>query len=54
MVAYFLEIRARTNSSRPFFISETGLKFLIWTQSEIGPGNRASLVNQAHVKRPVI
>ena len=41
MVAYFLEIRARTNSSRPFFILETGLKFLIWTRSEIGPGNRA-------------
>ena len=54
MVAYFLEIRARTNSSRPFFISETGLKFLIWTQNEIGPGNPATPVNQAHVKRPVI
>ena len=28
-------------------ILETGLKFHIWTQVEIGPGNRA------HVKRPV-
>ena len=29
----------------PFLISETGLKFLIWTQGEIG------LVNRAHMKR---
>ena len=29
-----------------FLISETGLKFLIWTQGEIG------LVNRAHMKRP--
>ena len=54
MFALFLQFRART---RPqdlcffFFISETGLKFLIWTQGETGPDNWASSVNRAHVKR---
>ena len=52
--ALFLIFRART---RPqdlwlFLISETGLKFLIWTQGEIGPGNWASPVNRDNVKRP--
>ena len=48
MFALFLEFRART---RPqdlcffFFILETVLKFLIWTQGEIGPDNWASSVN---------
>ena len=52
MFALFLEFGARTRSQDlwPFLISETGLKFLIWTQGEIQPGNRASPVNQAHVK----
>ena len=38
MFALFLEFRARTSPKDlwPFFISETGLKFVIWTQSEIG------------------
>ena len=54
MFALFLEFRARP---RPqdicfFFISETGLKFITWTQGEIGPDNWANLVNRAHVKRP--
>ena len=55
MFALFLEFRART---RPrmfmffFFISETGLKFITWTQGEIGPDNLANLVNRALVKRP--
>ena len=34
--------------------SETGLKFLISTQSKIHPGNRASPVNRAHMKRPSV
>ena len=48
MFALFLKFRVRTRPQDlwPFFILETGLKFLIWTQGEIGPGNRA------HVKRP--
>ena len=37
-----------------FLISETGLKFLIWTQGKIHPGNRASPVNRAHMKRPLV
>ena len=45
--------RTRTQDLWPFFISETGLKFLIWTQSKIHPGNRASPVNRAHMKRPL-
>ena len=44
--------RTRTQDLWPFLISETGLKFLIWTQSKIHPGNRASPVNRAHMKRP--
>ena len=28
--------------------------FLIWNQSEIVPGNRASPVNRAHVKWPLV
>ena len=39
--ALFLEFRATTRL-RPFLISETGLKFLIWTQGEIGPGQPGS------------
>ena len=44
MFALFPEFGARIRSQDlwPFLISETGLKFLIWTQSEIHPGNRAS------------
>ena len=47
----------RQNSSQdlwPFLISETRLKFLIWTQSKIHPGNRASPVNRVHMKRPLV
>ena len=46
--ALFLEFRSRTRPQdlRPFLILETGLKFLIRTQGEIGLGDRAS-----HVKR---
>ena len=47
----------RQNSSQdlwPFLISETGLKFLIWTQGKIHPGNRASPVNRVHMKRPLV
>ena len=35
-----------------FLISETGLKFLISNQG-IHPGNQASPVNRAHMKRPL-
>ena len=35
----------------PFLISETVLKFLMRTQGEIGPGNLASAVNRACVKK---
>ena len=35
----------------PFLISETKLKFLIWTQGEIHVSNCASPMNQAHMKR---
>ena len=45
MFALFLEFRVTTRL-RPFLISETGLYFLILTQGEIGPNNRA------HEKRP--
>ena len=47
MFALFLEFRSRTCPQElwPFLISETRLKFLIWTQGEIGPRNRARLVN---------
>ena len=45
--------RTRTQDLWPFLISETGLKFLIWTQDKIHPGNRANLVNRAHMKRPL-
>ena len=38
----------------PFLISETGLKFLLRNQSEVSPGNRASRVNRAHVKWPLV
>ena len=53
MFASFLEFRARTHPQnlRRFLISETGLKFLKWTQGKIDPGNRVSpLVNRAHEK----
>ena len=33
-------------------ISETGQKFPIWTQGQIGPDGRASPVNRAHDKKP--
>ena len=46
--------RTRTQDLWPFLISETGLKFLIWTQGKIHLGNRASPVNRAHMKRPSI
>ena len=46
--------RARPQDLWPFLISETGLEFLIWTQGKIHPGNRASLVNRAHMKRPLV
>ena len=42
--------RTRTQDLWPFLISETGLKFLIWTQGKIHPGNRASPVNWVHMK----
>ena len=46
--------RTRTQDLWPFLISETGLKFLIWTQGKIHSGNRASPVNRAHMKRPLV
>ena len=56
MFAFFPKFGARTRPQDlwPFFISETGLKFLIWTQGKIHPGNRASPVNRAHMKRPSV
>ena len=62
MFALFLEFRARTGPRIPsdppdlwpFFISATGLKFLIWTQSEIGPRKLAGPFNRAHLKRPSV
>ena len=51
LVALFHEFRAKT-LLRPFLISETGLKSLIWKQGEIlFPGKRTSPANRAHVKR---
>ena len=54
MFGLFLEFRARTcpQDLWPFLNSETGLKFLIWTQGKIRRGNRVSPVNRAHVKKP--
>ena len=51
MFALFPEFGARTRPQDlwPFLISETGLNFLIWTQGEIHPGNRASPVNRENV-----
>ena len=56
MFALFPEFGARIRPQDlwPFLISETGLKFLIWTQGKIHPGNRASPVNRAHMKRPLV
>ena len=56
MVVLFPEFGARTRPQDlwPFLISETGLKFLILTQGKIHPSNRASPVNRAHMKRPLI
>ena len=47
MFALFLKFGARFRPQDlwPFVISETGMKFLIWTQGEINLGN------WAHVKR---
>ena len=55
MFACFLAFRTRTRRQdvRPRLISETELKFLIWTRDEIGAGNRASPASWAHVKRPL-
>ena len=54
MFALFPKIGARTRTQDLwlFLISETGLKFLIWTQGKIHPGNRGSPVNRADMKRP--
>ena len=48
MLTLFLEFGARTRPQDlwQLLISATELKFLIWSQGEIRPGNRA------HVKRP--
>ena len=53
MFALFLVFGARSRPQDlwPFLISETELKFLIWTQGEIPPGSSASPVNRPHVKR---
>ena len=51
MSAVFPKFGTRTRW--PLLISETGLKFLIWTQGKIHPGNWASRVNRAHMKRPL-
>ena len=55
MFALFPEFGARTRPKDlwPFLISETGQKFLIWTQGKIHLGNRANLVNRAYMKRPL-
>ena len=44
MFALFPELGARTRPQDlwPFLISETGLKFLIWTQGKIQPGRPGS------------
>lgn len=53
--AFFFEFRVRSKDIRPFLISETGLKFpVIWTQGEIGPGDRASPATRTDVKRPLL
>ena len=55
MFALFLEFCTTTHPQdlQPYLISETRLKFLISTQGEIiAPGNQASQVNWAHVKKP--
>ena len=46
MFALFPEFGARTHPQDlwPFLISETGQKFLIWTQGEIRPGNLPSWI----------
>ena len=56
MFALFPKFGAKTRPQDlwPFLISETGLNFLIWTQGEIHPGNRASPVNRAYMKRPLV
>ena len=56
MFVLFPEFGARTRPQDlwPFLISETGLEFLKWTQGKIHPGNRASPVNRAHMKRPYV
>ena len=45
MFALFPEFGARTRPQDlwPFLISETGLKFLIWTQGKIHPSNNSVL-----------
>ena len=59
MFALFLNLRARTQSSTGtlvFFQIGKGLKFLIWTQGEIHPGNRANRArpfNRAPVMSPL-
>ena len=54
LFALFFEFSARTRPQHlwPFLISETGLKFPIWTQGEVRPSNRANPVNWVLVKRP--
>ena len=55
MFALFLKFGATTRHQDlwPFVTSETGLKFLIWTQGEIRLDKRVIPVNQVHVKRPL-
>ena len=52
--ALFLEFHTRTHPQdlQPYLTTETGLKFLLSAQGEIGPSSQASQVNWAHVKRP--
>ena len=52
MFALFLEFGGKTRPQDlwPFLISETGLTFLLRTQGEIHPCNRASPLNRAYVK----
>ena len=54
MFALFPEFGARTHPQDlwPFLILETGLKFLIWTQDKIHPGNWANPVNRAYMEGP--
>ena len=53
MFSLFLEFGTRTRHHDlwPFLISETELKFVIWTQGEIRSGKPARPVKRAHVKR---